>query len=85
MATQLAPDRVAATVSTRAFPAQTGRPWGRPRGARHQVGHYELTGQYRIDLRDQAPDLFEDVSALDWSTLTWRDVGPSPPSWCGTR
>jgi SAM-dependent methyltransferase len=45
------------------------------RGVRHDIGHHELTGQYRIDLRDQAPDLFEDVSAMDWSTLTWRDVG----------
>lgn len=73
MATLIAPETTAA--STRAFPAQTSRPWGRPRGARHKVGHHELTGQYRIDLRDQAPDLFDDVSAMDWSTLTWRDVG----------
>ena len=73
MATLLAPDTAAA--SPRAFPAQSRRPWGRPRGVRHDIGHHELTGQYRIDLRDQAPDLFEDVSAMDWSTLTWRDVG----------
>lgn len=73
MATLIAPETTAA--STRAFPAQTSRPWGRPRGARHKVGHHELTDQYRIDLRDQAPDLFDDVSAMDWSTLTWRDVG----------
>lgn len=73
MATLIAPETTPA--STRAFPAQTSRPWGRPRGARHKVGHHELTGQYRIDLRDQAPDLFEDVSALDWSTLRWQDVG----------
>lgn len=73
MATLIAPETAAA--STRAFPAQTSRPWGRPRGARHEIGHHELTGQYRIDLRDQAPDLFDDVSAMDWSTLTWRDVG----------
>ena len=73
MATLLAPETAAA--SPRAFPAQSGRPWGRSRGVRHDIGHHELTGQYRIDLRDQAPDLFEDVSAMDWSTLTWRDVG----------
>ncbi len=73
MATLIAPETAA--DSTRAFPAQTSRPWGRPRRARHDIGHHELTGQYRIDLRDQAPDLFDDVSAMDWSTLTWRDVG----------
>ena len=73
MAPLLAPETAAA--SPRAFPAQSGRPWGRSRGVRHDLGHHELTGQYRIDLRDQAPDLFEDVSAMDWSTLTWRDVG----------
>ena len=73
MATLIAPETAAA--STRAFPAQSSRPWGRPRGVRHEIGHHELTGQYRIDLRDQAPDLFDDVSAMDWSTLTWRDVG----------
>jgi SAM-dependent methyltransferase len=73
MATLLAPETAAA--SPRAFPSQSGRPWGRSRGVRHDIGHHELTGQYRIDLRDQAPDLFEDVSAMDWSTLTWRDVG----------
>jgi SAM-dependent methyltransferase len=73
MAPLLAPETAAA--SPRAFPAQSGRPWGRSRGVRHDLGHRELTGQYRIDLRDQAPDLFEDVSAMDWSTLTWRDVG----------
>ncbi|WP_310569162.1 class I SAM-dependent methyltransferase [Gemmatimonas sp.] len=73
MATLIAPETAAA--STRAFPAQTSRHWGRPRRARHNIGHHELTGQYRIDLRDQAPDLFDDVSTMDWSTLTWRDVG----------
>ena len=52
MATLIAPETAAA--STRAFPAQTSRPWGRPRRARHDIGHHELTGQYRIDLRDQA-------------------------------
>ena len=73
MATLIAPETAAA--STRAFPAQTSRPWGRPRRARHEIGHHELTGQFRIDLRDQDPDRFDDVSAMDWSTLTWRDVG----------
>lgn len=73
MATLIAPETTAA--ATRAFPAQTGRPWGRPRGVRHAIGHHELTGQFRIDVRDEAPDLFEDVSAMDWSALTWRDVG----------
>ncbi len=73
MATLIAPETAAA--STRAFPAPSSRPWGRPRGARHDIGHHELTGQFRIDLRDQAPDLFDDIRAMDWSTLTWRDVG----------
>ncbi len=73
MATLIAPETAATT--TRAFPAQTTRLWGRPRGARHEIGHDELTGQFRIDLRDQAPDQFHDVSAMDWSRLTWSDVG----------
>jgi hypothetical protein len=39
------------------------------------VGHHELTGQYRIDLRDQAPDMFVNASATDWSSLRAQDVG----------
>ena len=37
---------------------------GRVRGARHDVGHYEQTGQFRIDLRSQAADQFDDASAV---------------------
>lgn len=37
----------------------------------HAVGAQELHPTYRVDLRDQPPDLFRDVSATDWSTLRW--------------
>ena len=30
---------------------------------------------YVIDTRDAPPDVFEDVSATDWSKLSWRQVG----------
>jgi SAM-dependent methyltransferase len=59
----------------RAFPAPAGRVWGRPRGARHGIGAFERTGQFVIDTRDEAPDLFDDASATDWSGLAWKDVG----------
>jgi SAM-dependent methyltransferase len=75
MATLVSPDAPVVTAPTRAFPAPTTAPWGRPRTRRHAIGHHELTGQFRIDLRDQAPDLFEDVSATNWAALTAKDVG----------
>jgi hypothetical protein len=76
MATLVSPDLAApAAAPRRAFPAPATRPWGRPRAARHRVGHHERTGQFVIDTRDEAPDLFTDASATDWSTLTWKDVG----------
>jgi hypothetical protein len=43
--------------------------------ARHEIGHVERLGTHLVDLRDQPPDLFTDVSATDWSRVTWRDVG----------
>ena len=64
-----------ATAAARAFPADTSRAWGRPRGARHTIGQFERTGQFVIDTRDEAPDLFVDESATDWSKLTWKSVG----------
>lgn len=57
------------------FPAPSTTPWGRPRSARHRIGAYERTGQFVIDTRDEAPDLFTDVSATDWSSLSWKTVG----------
>lgn len=59
----------------RSFPAPVGRPWGRPRGARHTVGQFERTPQFIIDTRDESPDMFEDAGSTDWSRLTWKDVG----------
>lgn len=32
-------------------------------------------GQYRYDTLTGPPDLFEDLSATEWSRLTWREVG----------
>ena len=80
MATLASPETIAFAptpppLPKRAFPAATGSAWGRPRGARHVIGQFERTGQFVIDTRDEAPDLFTDASATDWSTLTWKDVG----------
>lgn len=75
MATLVSPEASAAPASRRAFPAPTGTPWGRPRTRRHEPGFHELTGQYRIDLRTQPPDLFRDVSTTNWGALTAREVG----------
>ena len=42
--------------------------------ARHAVGHHERLGAYTVDLRDQPPDVFRDVSATDWGALRWAKV-----------
>jgi|GEM_PF-362403 len=78
MATLVSPESAVASTSTpsrRAFPAATDRPWGRPRGARHAIGHHERTPQFVIDTRNEAPDMFEDFGATDWSSMRWADVG----------
>lgn len=75
MTTFVGSDTVAVTATTRHFPAKTARAWGRPRGARHSIGAFERTAQFVIDLRDQAPDMFEDWGDTDWARLTWKDVG----------
>ena len=62
-------------MPARAFPASTVQPWGRARTARHAVGHVERTPQFQIDTRDEAPDMFVDLAATDWSALTWAGVG----------
>jgi hypothetical protein len=56
------------------FPRPSTGLWGRPRAARHAIGTFERTGQFVIDTLDAAPDHFEDVSATDWSRLSWRHV-----------
>jgi hypothetical protein len=43
--------------------------------ARHEIGEFSVGPQYVVDVRDQAPDMFEDHGATNWSKLTWRDVG----------
>jgi len=76
MATLVSPEAPStARPPARAFPAATDRPWGRPRGARHAIGHRELTAQFVIDARDEPPDMFLDMGATDWSKLTWSKVG----------
>ena len=42
---------------------------------RHRIGEYKRLNSYVLDLRDSPPDVFEDLSATDWSRLTWKDVG----------
>jgi hypothetical protein len=41
---------------------------------RHVVGDHARLGTHVVDLRDTPPDMFTDVSATDWSRLTWKDV-----------
>lgn len=36
---------------------------------------FERLPTHVVDLRTGPPDVFEDLSDLDWSTLTWKDVG----------
>jgi SAM-dependent methyltransferase len=39
------------------------------------IGAYARLGTHVVDARDEAPDEFRDVSATDWTRLTWRGVG----------
>lgn len=41
----------------------------------YAIGEYERLATHVVDLRDQPPDQFRDVSATDWSRLTWGQVG----------
>lgn len=77
MATLVSPETSAAAGinEKRAFPESGARPWGRPRTRRHEIGEFARGGQFVIDTRNEAPDMFVDVSARDWSKLTWKDVG----------
>jgi SAM-dependent methyltransferase len=42
---------------------------------KHRIGAFERLDRYVVDLRESPPDVFEDLSATDWSRLGWRDVG----------
>jgi hypothetical protein len=76
MTTIVSPDAAAVDDSShRAFPASTARAWGRPRARRHDIGAFERTGQFVIDVRNGAPDMFIDASTQNWSALTWKHVG----------
>ena len=33
---------------------------------RHEIGAFEVTPRYVVDLRDQPPDQFDDFGATDW-------------------
>lgn len=35
----------------------------------------EITDTYRVDLRTQPPDIFEDLSNTNWSRLSWKELG----------
>ena len=39
------------------------------------IGHSELRDTYRVDLRRSERDVFADASPLDWSALSWREIG----------
>lgn len=48
----------------------------RPTGfQRHSIGDYQIGPQYVVDLRDQPADQFDDLSLMDWSKVSWKDVG----------
>lgn len=59
----------------RTFPAPVSAAWGRPRTRRHEIGEYLRGGQYVIDTRTEAPDVFVDASTTNWGSLRWRDIG----------
>jgi hypothetical protein len=40
----------------------------------HQPGYYEKLPTHVQDLRTTPPDVFEDVSFTDWSSLSWEQV-----------
>jgi len=40
----------------------------------HEVGYFERLATHVQDLRDTPPDVFEDVSFTDWSSLSWEKV-----------
>jgi hypothetical protein len=41
----------------------------------YEIGDYDRLATHVVDARDEAPDEFRDVSATDWSRLTWSRVG----------
>ena len=45
------------------------------RATRHAIGDFHRGPRYVVDVRDQAPDQFDDLSLMDWSKVTWNDVG----------
>lgn len=40
----------------------------------HEVGYFERLATHVRDLRDTPPDVFEDVSHINWSSLSWDKV-----------
>jgi SAM-dependent methyltransferase len=40
----------------------------------HTIGYFERLATHVQDLRDTKPDVFEDVSYTDWSSLSWDKV-----------
>ncbi|MDQ6611448.1 MAG: class I SAM-dependent methyltransferase [Gemmatimonadota bacterium] len=76
MATIVSPEASATVLGgQRNFPAPLTQAWGRPRTRRHSIGDYERTGQFVIDARNEAPDMFVDATTKNWSALAWKDVG----------
>jgi SAM-dependent methyltransferase len=71
----LVTDRPAASARPRHFPAPTSALWGKARARRHAIGEFARGGQFVVDTRDVAPDLFVDATATNWSALRERDVG----------
>lgn len=41
----------------------------------YSIGQSERLNSYFVDLRESPPDVFEDLSATDWSQLRWKDIG----------
>jgi len=41
----------------------------------HDLGAYQVRGEYVVDARELAPDMFVDHGGVDWPRLTWKEVG----------
>jgi hypothetical protein len=45
------------------------------RAPTHRIGDFARLPSHVVDVRDTPPDVFEDAGAVDWASLTWRELG----------
>lgn len=46
----------------------------RAKHPKHEIGYFERLPTHMQDLRNTPPDVFEDISPIDWSILSWDKV-----------